>query len=92
MGVDIEYLLTFLADELRDMEDMRITPTFPTTTRKAADLPQDYDPNESTIHLNRGVTVRVRSREFFFPAAWAREGRQDLIGKLTNEIRAYFGD
>ena len=89
MGVDIEYLLSFLADELRDIVDIRVHATFPSSTRKAPDLPQDYDPNESQVHAKRGVTVRARSREYFFPATWATEGKQDLIYAQTKEIREF---
>lgn len=89
MGVDIEYLLGLLKDELHDLRDIRVSPTFPSGTRKAPDLPQDYDPNESQVHAHRGVTVRARSREYFFPANWATEGRQDLIWAQVKEIQDF---
>ena len=89
MGIDIEYLLTFLADELQGLDDVRILATLPSTTRKAADMPQDYDPNEHSVHLNRGVTVRAGSRDYFFPAEWATSGKQDLITTLAREIRDF---
>jgi hypothetical protein len=89
MGVDIEYLLMLLKDELRDLNEIRIVPTFPSGTRKAPDLPQDYDPNEHQVHANRGVTVRARGREYFFPATWATNSQQDLIWAQVKEIHEF---
>jgi hypothetical protein len=89
MGVDIEYLLSFLKDELKDLNDLRISATFPSTTQKSPDLPQDYDPDSSEVHLKRGVTVRARSREYFFPAFWVKNGNYDLIRAQALEIQRF---
>lgn len=89
MDIDVEYLLYFLEDELRDLSDVRIHPVAPSTTRKSPDLPQDYDPNENDLHLTRGVRVRVSSREFFFPASWAK-GNTEAIRQLAQEVRSFY--
>jgi hypothetical protein len=86
MGIDVQYLLGFLEDELKDVEDVRISTVAPSLTQKSMDLPQDYDPNENDIHLLRGVRVRVGSREFYFPASWVNENRLDLVHAQTKEI------
>ena len=92
MGPDIEYLLIFLKDELRDLHEIRISATFPSSTRKSPDLLQDYDPNSNDLHVKRGVTVRARSRDYFFPASWARDGHYDQVRELALEIREFAGN
>lgn len=90
MDAHIEYLLTFLEDELRDLADLRIHPVAPTGTQKAPDLPQDYDPEEHNVHKTRGVRVRADSREFFFPVSWIQDGDFDQIKRQALEIREYW--
>ena len=90
MDINIEYLLYFLEDELRDLEDIRIHPVAPAGTKKSPDLPQDYDPNENSIHLRRGVRVRAGSREFFFPASWVESKQMELIREQALEIRDFW--
>jgi hypothetical protein len=92
MDANIEYLLTFLEDELRDLSDIRIHPVAPTGTQKAPDLPQDYDPEESNVHITRGVRVRAGSREFFFPVTWILDGQFDQVKNQAQEIRDYWID
>ena len=94
MGVDIEYLLSFLKDELQDLQDsegsgLRIIAVLPSTTQKSVDLPQDYDPNENQIHLKRGVNVKAGSREFYFPATWVSEGNMHLVHEQAQEVREF---
>jgi hypothetical protein len=88
MNLDIEYLLYYLEDELRGLPNLRIHPVAPASTRKAPDLPQDYDPNESQLHLTRGVRVRVSSREYFFPASWAHQNVQAIKDQAA-EIKSF---
>lgn len=88
MDLDVEYILSYLQDELRDLTEIRIHPVAPSTTQKSPDLPQDYDPNESQVHLARGVRVRVSSRDYFFPAQWATQNVQ-AIHDQAQEIRAF---
>ena len=88
MDIDIEYLISYLEDELRDIPNLRIHPVAPTGTKKSVDLPQDYDPNASQVHLNRGVRIRADSREFFFPAYWVN-GHLDEMRKQAEYIREY---
>mgnify|MGYP000113647652 CR=1 FL=1 len=90
MDINIEYLLYFLEDELRDLEGLRIHPVAPAGTQKSPDLPQNYDPDENTVHLNRGVRVRADSREFFFPASWVAENQIQKVKEQAEEIRLYW--
>jgi hypothetical protein len=90
MDLHIEYLLSFLQDEFRDLADLRIHPVAPSGTRKSPDLPQDYDPEEGRVHRSRGVRVRVSSREYFFPVEWVIEGNQNQIRGLATEIREFY--
>ncbi len=90
MSVEIEYLLQFLQDEFRDLEDLRIHPVAPSGMTKSPDLTQNYDPNESKVHLSRGVRVRVSSRDYFFPADWVIEGKTHLVRELAEEVRSYY--
>jgi hypothetical protein len=89
MDAHIEYLLGFLQDEFRDLADLRIHPVAPSGTRKSPDLPQDYDPEEGRVHRNRGVRVRVSSREYFFPVEWVVDAKQHLIRDLAKEVREF---
>jgi len=86
MAVDVQYLLGFLEDELSHIENIRIHPVAPSSTKKAIDLPQDYDAEANNVHLQRGVRVRVGSREYFFPANWVNDQRMDLVYAQTKEI------
>ena len=86
MGIDVQYLLGFLEDELKGVSDMRIRAVSPSLTQKAMDLPQDYNPEENNIHLMRGVSVRVGSRDFYFPANWVNDNRLDLVHAQVKEI------
>ncbi|MBC7397689.1 MAG: hypothetical protein H7333_09625 [Bdellovibrionales bacterium] len=92
IGVDVEYLLGYLTDELSDMPELRIHAVAPSTTQKSVDLPQDYDPNSNDVHLKRGVRVRMKSREFFFPANWVKDQRLDLVYAQVDEIRKFTHD
>jgi|GEM_PF-1252860 len=89
MGLQIEYLLQFLQDEFRDLTDLRIHPVAPSGTRRSPDLPQDYDPEEGRVHRNRGVRVRVSSRDYFFPVEWVIENQMDLIRAQALEVRNF---
>ena len=89
MDRNIQYLLGFLEDEFRDLPDVRIHPVAPTGTRKSQDLPQDYDPNENRVHLNRGVRIRVSSRDYFFPVEWIIEHQMARVHDLAREVREY---
>ena len=89
MDLDIEYILYYLEDEFRDLSDYRMHPVAPTGTQKSVDLPQDYDPNENDVHLARGVRVRAKSRDYFFPAYWVTSGQLEQMRELAKEIRVF---
>ena len=93
MDIHIEYLLSYLQDEFKDSPQLRIHPVAPTGMRKSIDLPQDYDPNESDLHVKRGVRIRVSSRDFFFPVSWVIHQQLELVRSQVEEIRSiYFPD
>jgi hypothetical protein len=89
MDVNIEYLLSYLQDELSDVPEVRIHPVAPSGTTKSPDLPQDYDPEEKRVHLNRGVRVRIGSRDYFFPVDWVLRNEFDKIRNQAREIREF---
>jgi hypothetical protein len=90
MDIHIEYLLSYLQDEFRDVPDLRIHPVAPTGTTKSVDLPQDYDPHESDLHVKRGVRIRVGSRDFFFPVSWVTQNQLEKVRALVTEIRELY--
>ena len=90
MDIHVEYLLSYLQDELRDLEGLRIHPVAPSGTRKSVDLPQDYDPNVGQVHRNRGVRVRAGSREYFFSAEWSQNHDFNKIKQLSDEVRQFY--
>lgn len=85
---EIEYLLMFLEDEL-GAYDVRVHAVLPTGTMRSPDLVQDYDAESNRVHENRGVRVRAGSREYFFPEAWVKEGKTELVHALAAEIRTF---
>ena len=89
MDVDFEYLLSFLKDEFQAVPGVDVRPVFPSVIRRAPDLPQDYDPETNDLHRRRGVQVRTRSKEFFFPVDWVSERRIDLVQSLAAAIREF---
>lgn len=91
MSVEIEFLRDHLEDEFRGVDHVRIRPVAPSGTMRSVDLPQDYDPTANTLHSTRGVRVIARSREYFFPAEWAK-GQMSMVYDQVTEIRRYLGD
>ena len=87
LTTELAYLLDFLKDEFRDFEHVRIHPVFPSSTRRAADLDQDYDSEANDLHLRCGVRLRAGSLEEWFPVNWVVEKRFDLVRGLAQEIR-----
>ena len=88
MTLEIEYLLHFLEDEFGSHPDIRIHAVAPSSTKRAPDLVQDYDPESNELHLKTGVRVRVGSREYFFPAHWVKSSDHARIQAQATEIRA----
>lgn len=91
MSVEIEFLLSYLEEELGAHEGVRVRPIAPTGTIRSIDLPQDYDPEANTLHSTRGVKVTARSRDYFFPAEWVTGGKMALVHRQAAEIREYLG-
>jgi hypothetical protein len=79
-------LLLLIEDEFRGLEGVRIRTQSPSTTRRAPDLEQDYDPHSGSVHRVAGVKVQTRKREYFFPEEWIRENRRAEIDRQVREI------
>lgn len=92
MASPLVQLLVLLEDEFRDLPELRIRTVAPSTTRRAADLEQDYDPESSDIHRVSGVRIQCKKREYFFPEEWMREGRRNEIEKQIQVIREAIAD
>ena len=92
MGIDIEFLRDYLADEFASTESARVQIVLPTGTARSIDLHQDYDAESGDLHVRRGVRVVLKSRDYFFPASWVKENRMDLVRAQVAEMRAFLGD
>lgn len=89
MDVHIGYLMSLLEDEFSQIEDIRILAVFPSAIVRSPDLPQDYDPESSDLHLKSGVRVLTkRGREYFFPKHWVTSNQSNLIHATIEEIRS----
>ena len=80
-------LLIFLEEEFRGSPGVRVRPITPAQTQRSPDLPQDYDPESSTLHLVTGVRVFTQKREYFFPVEWFSERPRVQIEAQVLEIR-----
>ncbi|MEW6056927.1 MAG: hypothetical protein AB1540_09965 [Bdellovibrionota bacterium] len=87
MDQTLEYLLSFLEDEFRSYPEVRVMVSPSTSTKRSPDLVQDYDPETSTLHRNRGVVVRTAKREYYFPSEWVEMKRYDQVQKLAGQIK-----
>ena len=86
MNTELEYLLGFLEDEFRNTRDVRIRLSPAIGTVRSIDLPQDYDPEANDLHLQRGVFVTTKKREFYFPVQWVSQKNFEEIRKLAVKI------
>jgi len=80
-------LLIFLEEEFRGNPGVRVRSMAPAQIRRSPDLPQDYDPESSTLHLVTGVRVFTKKREYFFPVEWFSEKPRSRIEAQVLEIR-----
>ena len=91
MDAETAHLLSFLQDEFRNEPDVRVRIRHRAVTRRSVDLEQDYDPESNSLHLDRGVMVKARSREYFFRAEWATGRERSKVDSLVQEIRDFLG-
>lgn len=89
MSVELEYLRSFLEDELGTLPEVRLRLVLPSGTARSMDLEQDYDAESNDVHSKHGVLVRAGSREYFFPVSWVKERRNERIYGLAREVREY---
>ena len=89
MNVEIEYLMSFLQDELSGLSRVRVRAVQKSGIERANDLVQDYDPELSDLHTKEGVRVTVGSREYFFPRNWVSGNEFGRISELAREVRQY---
>jgi hypothetical protein len=87
MDASLEYLLSYLEDEFRGHEEVKIRLTPLSSTMRSPDLEQNYDPETHDLHRNRGVIVRTPKREYYFPSDWAASRQYSEIQKLAREIK-----
>ena len=87
MDLDLGYYLSFLEDEFRGYSDVRIRVTPKTGTVRSPDLEQDYDPESSRLHSERGIHVITRRKEYYFPLDWWQNRQHDKIHRQAEEIR-----
>ncbi|MBY0472571.1 hypothetical protein K2X30_15510 [bacterium] len=90
---ELFWLLEYLEDEFRGLEDVRVWLKQRTIPQRALDLEQDYDSEANTLHVSRGVMVRARGRDYFFPVDWAlgSENRAQVDAQVQ-EIREFVQD
>ncbi|MFN7685587.1 MAG: hypothetical protein ACK5QT_09265 [Oligoflexia bacterium] len=86
MASPLMQLLIQIEEEFRSTPGVRIRPVSPSTTQRAPDLEQNYDPESGTVHRVSGVRVQTRTREYFFPEDWVRHGHRADIETLIREI------
>lgn len=86
MDADLGYLLTFLEEEFKHREGIRIRPLPRAGTKRSPDLPQDYDSESGHIHRVSGVTVMAQGKEYLFPVEWIIDRKFDEIQKQINLI------
>lgn len=89
MGVDLEFLRSYLEEEFPVSSGARVQLVLPAGRTRSIDLHQDYDPDANDLHRRRGVRVLVRSRDYFFPAEWVSGYRMDLVRAQVAEMRAF---
>jgi hypothetical protein len=87
MDIELGYYLSFLEDEFRGFSDVRIRVTPKTGTVRSPDLEQDYDPESKHLHVERGIHVLTRRRDYYFPFDWWKNRQHDRIHKQAEEIR-----
>lgn len=80
-------LLLLLEEEFRGDARVRVRPVSPAKLRRAADLPQDYDPESANLHLVSGVRVLTTLREYFFPVEWFSDRPRTRIDSQVREIQ-----
>lgn len=86
-----ECLVDFLRDEFLGIPEVRVDLRHPSTTVRSPDLPQDYDAEQRNVHRLRGVLIRARGREFFFPAGWSDPRERARVEALVRDIRCWLG-
>ncbi len=92
MSPSLEYLLSYLEEEFRNYPDVRIRVSPASGVKRSPDLVQDYDPSASSLHLERGVIVRTKTREYYFPVEWIEQKQFMEVEKLALRIRDAQGD
>ncbi len=79
-------LLLLLEEEFRGEDRVRVRPVSPAKLRRAADLPQDYDPESANLHRVSGVRVLTIQREYFFPVEWFHDRPRSRIDSQLREV------
>jgi len=85
-SIQLLNLLNLLEDEFQNTDHIRIRMVFQSDTERSIDLPQDYDPQASDLHLRSGVRVVFGHKEFYFPEQWMTEPSRSSIQRQIEEI------
>lgn len=86
MDDSLAYLLNFLEDEFRAEHRVKVRVSPKAVHQKSMDLEPNPDPPPLPT---RGVYVRAKTREYFFPADWIREKRYQEVDHLIREIQEF---
>jgi hypothetical protein len=87
MDTQLATFLSFLEDEFRDASEIRVRVSPKGGVIRSPDLVQDYDPEAHTLHVERGVRVNTRLKEYYFPMDWWKNGEREKIYRQIEEIR-----
>ena len=84
MNTSLEYLLSYLQEEFSGVPAVRVRIAPEEKRQRSPDLIQQFDDERSRV---RGVTVKVGSREFFFPETWVATRAFSEIADLAQSIK-----
>lgn len=85
MNPGLAHLLNRIEDEFRDRTDVRIRVAPLKVRQKSPDLEQEFD--DGNWSATRGIWVRTRLKEYYFPEAWEIQNRHREIQDLVDQIR-----
>ncbi len=86
MDVNLGYLVGQLQDEFGSRGDVRIRASGKSGKVRSPDLPQDYDEESNTLHVESGVRVQTRLKEYYFPLRWVEQKQFSQIHSLIEQI------
>jgi hypothetical protein len=82
-------LMNYIEEELQSFSQVRVRIRQVSSSKRSPDLVQDYDTESNNLHCARGVQVRARSREYFFPIEWASSHNRKTVDQALQEIKSF---